>query len=186
MATITTTTAPAERKPLYTSLFVQVLAGLILGIVAMRMVVGQLLVLVQRYPALVDGAFVIIAWIGVKLGLDYLHAIGWIAFEIPQWLSIGLVLTIFAIAFMGCVLATPFVTRIAAWTGAIDRPDQFRRVHKGAVPRMGGLGLAFGLLFSVIGTIIWVFWPAKPDSKWKKIGAFGRGKGDREAVQRQA
>jgi aerobic C4-dicarboxylate transport protein len=33
MATITTTTAPAARKPLYTSLFVQVLAGLILGIV---------------------------------------------------------------------------------------------------------------------------------------------------------
>src|SRR5690242_15359662 len=33
MATITTTTAPAERKPLYSSLFVQVLAGLILGIV---------------------------------------------------------------------------------------------------------------------------------------------------------
>src|ERR1700755_129799 len=32
MTTITTT-APAERKPLYTSLFVQVLAGLILGIV---------------------------------------------------------------------------------------------------------------------------------------------------------
>ena len=32
MATITTTTAPAERKPLYTSLFVQVLAGLVLGI----------------------------------------------------------------------------------------------------------------------------------------------------------
>ena len=33
MATITTTTAPAARKPLYASLFVQVLAGLILGIV---------------------------------------------------------------------------------------------------------------------------------------------------------
>src|SRR5579859_251089 len=34
MATITTTTtAPAARKPLYTSLFMQVLAGLILGIV---------------------------------------------------------------------------------------------------------------------------------------------------------
>jgi aerobic C4-dicarboxylate transport protein len=33
MATITTTTAPVARKPLYTSLFVQVLAGLILGIV---------------------------------------------------------------------------------------------------------------------------------------------------------
>jgi aerobic C4-dicarboxylate transport protein len=33
MATITTTSAPAARKPLYASLFVQVLAGLILGIV---------------------------------------------------------------------------------------------------------------------------------------------------------
>ena len=33
MTTITTTTAPAARKPLYSSLFVQVLAGLILGIV---------------------------------------------------------------------------------------------------------------------------------------------------------
>ena len=76
-----------------------VITGGILGIVAMRMVVGQLLVLVQRYPALVDGAFVIIAWIGLKLGLDYFHAIGWVAVEIPQWLSIGLVLTIFAIAF---------------------------------------------------------------------------------------
>jgi aerobic C4-dicarboxylate transport protein len=33
MATITTTSAPATRKPLYASLFMQVLAGLILGIV---------------------------------------------------------------------------------------------------------------------------------------------------------
>jgi aerobic C4-dicarboxylate transport protein len=33
MATITTTAAPATRKPFYTSLFVQVLAGLVLGIV---------------------------------------------------------------------------------------------------------------------------------------------------------
>ena len=53
-------------------------------------------------------------------------------------------LMIFAVAMMGCVLATPLVTRIAAWVGAIDRPDQFRRIHKGAIPRLGGLGLAFG------------------------------------------
>ena len=44
-----------------------VITGGILGIVAMRLVVGQLIVLVERYPALVDGAFVIIAWVGVKL-----------------------------------------------------------------------------------------------------------------------
>ena len=54
-------------------------------------------------------------------------------------------LLIFAVAFMGCVLVTPLVTRVATWLGAIDRPDQFRRIHKGATPRMGGLGLAFGL-----------------------------------------
>jgi UDP-GlcNAc:undecaprenyl-phosphate GlcNAc-1-phosphate transferase len=50
---------------------------------------------------------------------------------------------------MGCVLATPVVTRIALWAGAIDRPDQFRRIHKGATPRLGGLGLAFGLAVGV-------------------------------------
>src|SRR3954453_11409413 len=59
-------------------------------------------------------------------------------------------LLIFAVAFMGCVLATPLVTRIAVWAGAIDRPDQFRRIHKGATPRLGGLGLAFGILVGII------------------------------------
>jgi hypothetical protein len=44
------------------------------------------------------------------------------------------------------------------------------------------LGLAFGLLFSVIGTIIWLVWPAKPDSKWKKIGPVGRAKVDEDAI----
>ena len=43
------------------------ITGGILGIVALRLVVGQLIVLVERYPALVDGAFIIIAWIGAKL-----------------------------------------------------------------------------------------------------------------------
>src|SRR3954447_3678203 len=59
-------------------------------------------------------------------------------------------LLIFAVAFMGCVLATPVVTRIALWAGAIDRPDHFRRIHKGATPRLGGLALAFGLLVGVV------------------------------------
>jgi hypothetical protein len=46
------------------------------------------------------------------------------------------------------------------------------------------IGLAFGLLLSVIGTVIWLFWPAKPESKWKKIGPIGRA--DVEDLQRQA
>jgi hypothetical protein len=48
------------------------------------------------------------------------------------------------------------------------------------------VGLAFGLLFTFIGTIIWLFWPAKPESKWKKIGPWGRGKAADTAAQRQA
>ena len=59
-------------------------------------------------------------------------------------------LLLFAVAFMGCVLVTPLVTRVASWLGAIDRPDQFRRIHKGATPRLGGLGLAFGLTASIL------------------------------------
>src|SRR5947207_570932 len=75
-----------------------VLSGGILGIIMMRLVIGQLLALVERYPALVDGAFVIIAWVGVKLLVEYLHTEGYVAFDIPKWLSLGLIVIIFAIA----------------------------------------------------------------------------------------
>ena len=77
-----------------------VMMGGLLGIVALRLVVGQLITLVERYPALVDGAFVIIAWIGVKLCLDYLHTAGYVPFEIPQWLSLALIIVIFVISFL--------------------------------------------------------------------------------------
>jgi YkoY family integral membrane protein len=75
-----------------------VISGGILGIIAMRLVVGQLLRLVQRYPALVDGAFVIIGWVGIKLLVEYLHTEGYVAFDIPKWLSLGLIVVIFGIA----------------------------------------------------------------------------------------
>ena len=35
------------------------------------------------------------------------------------------------------------------------------------------LGLAFGLLLSAIGMVIWLLWPAKPDSRWKLQGPVG-------------
>ena len=53
-----------------------ILTGGILGIVMMRLVIGQLLALVERYPPLVDGAFVIIAWVGVKLLIEFAHSRG--------------------------------------------------------------------------------------------------------------
>src|SRR5206468_5401205 len=48
-----------------------VLAGGLLGIIAIRVVIGKLLSLVRRYPAIVDGAFIIIAWVGLKLLIEY-------------------------------------------------------------------------------------------------------------------
>jgi hypothetical protein len=48
------------------------------------------------------------------------------------------------------------------------------------------LGLAFGLLFSVVGTFVWLVWPARPDSKWKKIGPWGRGKVDEHKIEEAA
>jgi YkoY family integral membrane protein len=75
-----------------------IITGGILGIVTMRMVIGQLLALVRRYPALVDGAFIIIAWVGLKLLLEYFHGLGWIHFEVPKWLSLGLIVVIFGLS----------------------------------------------------------------------------------------
>ena len=43
-------------------------------------------------------------------------------------------------------------------------------------------GLATGLLTSVIGVIVWIFVPAKPDSRWKLQGIIPRRGGGGETV----
>lgn len=75
-----------------------VLAGGLLGIIAMRLVVGQLLALIQRYPTLVDGAFIIIGWVAVKLVAEYAHEMHWTTFSIPKTVSVGAVVVIFLIS----------------------------------------------------------------------------------------
>jgi len=77
-----------------------IITGGVLGIVAMRLVIGQLLTLVQRYPALVDGAFVIIAWVAIKLFIEYAAQVGWINFHIPKAISLGLIVVIFGISYV--------------------------------------------------------------------------------------
>ena len=77
-----------------------VLTGGLLGIVAMRVVISQLLSIVRRYPTLVDGAFVIIALVGAKLLTEYAAAMGWIHFEVPKWVSLGLIAITFLIAYV--------------------------------------------------------------------------------------
>src|SRR3954469_22911990 len=77
-----------------------VLTGGLLGIAAMRVVISQLLSIVRRYPTLVDGAFVIIALVGAKLLAEYAAAMGWIHFEVPKWVSLGLIAITFLIAYV--------------------------------------------------------------------------------------
>jgi hypothetical protein len=46
-------------------------------------------------------------------------------------------------------------------------------------------GLATGLLLTVVAVIVWLLWPAKPDSKWKLQGIIpGRGGGETVAEAR--
>ena len=77
-----------------------VMTGGIVGIIAMRIVAGELIVLLRRYPAIVDGAFAIIAWVGFKLLVEYAHAMTWIAWEIPKALSLGLIAVIFLASYV--------------------------------------------------------------------------------------
>jgi hypothetical protein len=36
-------------------------------------------------------------------------------------------------------------------------------------------GLGTGMVLSVVGVIVWLLWPARPDSRWKLQGVFGSG-----------
>jgi YkoY family integral membrane protein len=76
-----------------------IITGGILGIIAMRLVIGQLLRIVRRYPALVDAAFIIIGWVAIKLLIEYLNGAGYIELHVNKWLSFGLIVVIFAVAY---------------------------------------------------------------------------------------
>jgi predicted tellurium resistance membrane protein TerC len=84
----------------------------------MRLVIGKLLSIVERYPPLVDGAFIIIAWVGVKLLLEFLHTEGYIALEIPKWLSLGLIVVIFSAAYIYARIEARHTQRRAEQEGA--------------------------------------------------------------------
>ena len=77
-----------------------VVTGGVLGIVMMRMVAGSFIQLIRRYPALVDGAFVIIGWIALKLIAEYAHDIHLVAWQIPKTISLGLIVVIFFVSYM--------------------------------------------------------------------------------------
>jgi YkoY family integral membrane protein len=77
-----------------------VITGGILGIIAMRIAAGQLISIIRRYPAIVDGAFVIIGYVGLKLLIEWAYQMQWIGWKIPQALSLGLIAVIFIVSYL--------------------------------------------------------------------------------------
>jgi len=90
-----------------------IISGGLLGIIAMRVLIGQLLGIVRAFPSIVDGAYVIVAWVGVKLLIEYLHGIQVIGWEVPRWLSITVMLVLFAASAIYAKRANPGVKKTA-------------------------------------------------------------------------
>ncbi|PYZ95870.1 undecaprenyl-phosphate alpha-N-acetylglucosaminyl 1-phosphate transferase [Alteribacter lacisalsi] len=70
---------------------------------------------------------------------------------------------IFAIAFIVAVSATPLAKKISYLTGAVDVPN-YRKIHEGAMPRLGGLAIVSGTVAGV------VFWGPSLDYFWGIAG----------------
>ena len=55
------------------------------------------------------------------------------------------------IAILVTLIATPFVKKLAIKLGVVDKPDP-RKVHKGLIPRMGGIAIYLGFVLAVLGS----------------------------------
>jgi hypothetical protein len=69
------------------------------------------------------------------------------------------------------LIGTKALWLLYAWLGSAIIAS-YLSARKGHGER---LGLALGMILSFIGVLIMLFWPAKPDSRWKLQGPFGTG-----------
>jgi YkoY family integral membrane protein len=61
-----------------------VFTGGVLGIITMRFVVRYFLILLDKFPGLAEGAYYLVAWIGLKLTVSGFHQANYIGFQIPE------------------------------------------------------------------------------------------------------
>lgn len=64
--------------------------------------------------------------------------------------TIGYVVAALAVSAVVAFGATPVVKNLAFHVGAVDIPKDDRRMHNHPIPRMGGLAICLGFLFSVL------------------------------------
>lgn len=60
----------------------------------------------------------------------------------------------FLLAFITAYVITPYTIRLAHKVGALDVPKDSRKIHKGVMPRLGGLSVITGFILSVIYLLI--------------------------------
>ncbi len=65
-------------------------------------------------------------------------------------LNITMLVFAFVVATLVSFGATPIVKKFAHKVGAVDIPKDNRRMHKEPIPRLGGLAIFFGFLFSFL------------------------------------
>jgi YkoY family integral membrane protein len=63
-----------------------VLVGGVLGIITMRFLVRPFVSLLDRFPGLAEGAYYLVAWIGLKLLISGFHDAKYLDFHIEEWL----------------------------------------------------------------------------------------------------
>jgi YkoY family integral membrane protein len=80
-----------------------VVIGGVLGIITMRFVVRYFLILLDRFPGLAEGAYVLVAWIGLKLLVSGFHDPGYLPYHIPEWLFWSVMVLIAAV----CMVIKP-------------------------------------------------------------------------------
>ncbi|MBN1689301.1 MAG: undecaprenyl/decaprenyl-phosphate alpha-N-acetylglucosaminyl 1-phosphate transferase [Candidatus Omnitrophica bacterium] len=77
----------------------------------------------------------------------------------------GIYPKIFIIALIVSTLLTPFIRKLAIYAGAMDKPSGVK-IHKHPTPRLGGVAIFFGFLFSILA-----MGEVTPDQKTVLIGA---------------
>jgi UDP-GlcNAc:undecaprenyl-phosphate/decaprenyl-phosphate GlcNAc-1-phosphate transferase len=70
------------------------------------------------------------------------------------------------IAFALCVALTPFVRRIAFCIGAIDVPNDARKIHKEPTAALGGLGVAIAFCLT-LAALQWLFPEVEAVALWR-------------------
>jgi YkoY family integral membrane protein len=74
-----------------------VITGGVLGIITMRFVVRYFVSMLDRFPGLAQGAYVLVAWIGLKLTISGLLAE---KYHIPEWLFWSVMVLIMILSFV--------------------------------------------------------------------------------------